>query len=190
MAAIVKFISTEYLKENTAIEQNVDDSKLTPYIIKAQEIHIQKILGSSFYDHISSAVENNTLTTAEDNLIRNYIQRATAEYAFYEAYPFITIKSTNKSTVKQNSDNSTPIELSELKYMRSAILDMAQFYTARLSKYLCDHQEDFPQYQNRILPENLPRDSRPYFNGVFIPKSSPSSSIRSYDDPSDECADC
>ena len=188
--AIVKFISTQYLKENTAIEENVDDSKLTPYIIKAQEIHLQKILGSSFYNHLSSAVENNILTQVEEDLIRDYIQRMVAEYAFYEAYPFITIKATNKSAVKQNSDNSTPIELGELKFMRSAILDMAQFYAARLSKYLCDHQGDFPEYLNRTLPENLPRDSRPYFGGIFLPKSAPSTSIRTYDDPSDECADC
>lgn len=188
--AIVKFISTQYLKENTAIEQNVDDDKLTPYIIKSQEIHLQKILGSSFYDYLSSAVENSTLTVTEENLVRNYIQRLVAEYAFYEAYPFLNYKATNKAVSKQNSDNSTPAELGEIKYMRAAILDMAQFYAARLAKYLCDHQGDFPQYNDRTLPENLPRDSRSYFGGIYIPRSAPSSTLRTYDDPSDECADC
>jgi hypothetical protein len=35
--AIVKFVSAQYVKENTAIEENVDDSKLVPYIIKSQD---------------------------------------------------------------------------------------------------------------------------------------------------------
>jgi len=188
--AIVKFISTQYLKANTAIEQNVDDDKLTPFIIKSQEVYLQKILGSSFYDYLSSAVENSTLNHLEDDLIRDYIQRLVAEYAFYEAYPFLNYKATNKAISKQNSDNSNPSELNEIKYLCSAILDIAQFYSARLAKYLCDHQSDFPQYNNRTLPENLPRDSRAYFGGIYIPKSSPSSSIRTYDDPSDECEDC
>jgi hypothetical protein len=188
--AIVKFISTQYLKANTAIEQNVDDDKLTPYIIKAQETHLQKILGSSFYDYLSSAVQNATLNALEESLIRDYIQRLVAEYAFYEAYPFLNYKTTNKAISKQNSDNSNPSDLSEIKYMRSAILDMAQFYSARLAKYLCDHQSDFPQYNDRTLPENLPRDSRSYFGGIYIPRSAPSSTIRTYDDPSNECEDC
>jgi hypothetical protein len=113
-----------------------------------------------------------------------------AEYAFYEAYPFLNYKTTNKAISKQNSDNSNPSDLSEIKYMRSAILDMAQFYSARLAKYLCDHQSDFPQYNDRTLPENLPRDSRSYFGGIYIPRSAPSSTIRTYDDPSNECEDC
>jgi len=182
--AIVKFVSAQYVKENTAIEENVDDAKLVPYIIKAQDTHIQQVLGSSFMNHLYDAVANSTLTQAEEDLIRDYIQRTVAEYTFYEAYPFLHMKATNKGGVKQNSDNSTPIELTELKYLRSAILDMAQFYLKRLEKYMCDHPTDFPAYQNPTLPENvIKKTGGVYFNGIYMPNKKGGTSLEAWDEP-------
>jgi hypothetical protein len=171
--SIVKFISCNYLKENTAIQNNVDDNLLEPYIIKAQDTHIQQILGSSFMEHLYDAIQNSTLTAAEEALIRNYIQRAVAEWAHYEVYPFLNYKNTNKAISKESSEYSTPADLDEIKYMRSAVRDLAEFYLKRLDKYLCDHQQDFPEYQNPNLPENLPKNSKPYFNGIYMPKKGP-----------------
>ena len=187
----VKFISTNYLKENTLIEMNVDDSKLTTLIIKCQRIYLQQLLGSSFYDHLSVAVSGSTLTAVEESLIRNYVQPMVAEYVVYEALPSLTFKATNKAVVKQNSENSTPIDLDELKFFRASVRDMAEFMGERLSKYLCDNPSLFPEYQNPTLPENLSRNSRSYMSGVYIPKSGTNNlGIRSYNDPSDDCTDC
>ena len=181
--AIVNFVSCQYIKEHTTIEENVDDSLLTPYIIKVQDTHIQQVLGSSFMDHLYSAVTNSTLTTAEESLIRDYIQRTVAEYVFYEAYPFISFKSTNKGTQKQNSEWSTSAELSEIKFIRSAILDMAQFYLSRLVKYMCDHSADFPAYLNPTLPQNVDKSRKAFFGGVYLEKRN-NNGIRTYDEDS------
>lgn len=183
--SIVKFISTQYLKESTSIQNNVDDSLLEPYIIKVQDTHIQQVLGSSFMAHLYDAIENSTLTAVEEALIRNYIQRTVAEWAHYEVYPFLNYKNTNKAISKESSEYSVPAELDEIKYMRSAIRDMAEFYSTRLAKYLCDHQSDFPEYQNPDLPENLPRNNKSYFNGIYIERKGPKG-IQSYDEPFSE----
>lgn len=164
---IVKFIDAAYLKQHTTIEQNVDDNKLTPFILKSQDTHLQEILGSSFMEHLYNAYLNNTMTNDERNLVIDYIQRMVAEWAFYEAYPHITFKPANKAVVKQNSDNSNPIELDELKYMRNVIRDLAEFYSERLRKYLNYNSELFPEYYNINAPENLPRINRSYFSGIY-----------------------
>ena len=178
----VKFISNTYLKENTLIEMNVDDSKLTTLIIKCQRIYLQQVLGSSYYDHLSTAISGGTLTTIEDNLIRNYVQPMVAEYVVYEALPSLTFKATNKAVVKQNSDNSTPIDLDELKFFRASVRDMAEFMGERLNKELCNNISLYPEYNNPTLPENLSRNSGTYFNGIYIPKN-----ITNDDD---DCIDC
>lgn len=182
--AIVKFVSAQYVKENSILEMNIDDAKLTPVIIKVQTVYLQQIIGSSFMDHLYDAVANNTLTTAEENLIRDYIQRFVCEYVVYEVYPFIHMKATNKAVVKQNSDNSTPIDLSELKFLRSAVKDMAEFYGARIEKYLCDHASDFPAYQNPTLPENvIKKTGGVYFNGIYMPNKKGGTSLEAWDEP-------
>lgn len=184
----VQFVTSEQVKQNSTIEMNVDDSKISPIIMKVQYIYIQQSLGSSFYEHLVNAVSGGTLTTAEDNLIRTYLQPTIIEYTVYEVLPFLNFKATNKAISKQNSDNSTPSDLSEIKYLRSNVKDMAEFMNTRLVKYLCDNSNLFPEYLNPTHPENLPKKSKTYFTGVYIPKKS-TGGLRVVDDESDDC-DC
>jgi len=168
MANIVEFVSTKYIKEHTNIENNVDSNKIRPYIIKVQDTHLQQILGSYFYYHLMDAAYNGTLTANEDTLVRNYIQRFVSEWVFYEVFPFLNYKVTDKAVSKESSENSTFSELNEIKYLRNAISDMAQFYGERLDKYLRDNSQLFPEYQNPDVPENLPKIGNKYFQGVYI----------------------
>lgn len=166
----VKFISTIYLKENTTIEDNVDDNKLVPFIYKCQDIYLQQILGTTFFEHLKDAIVNDSLTTYEDNLIRDYIQNMVSEWTLYEALPFISNKITNKSLSQENYEFGTPSTLDDLKYLRNSIRDMAEFYSKRLNKYLCDNSSLFPVYQNPNSKENLRKNSKSYFSGIYIPK--------------------
>jgi hypothetical protein len=186
--AIVQFIDTDYLKQNSTIEMNVDDSKLNPMILKVQMVYLQQSLGSSFLNHLYTAVSGSTLTSAEESLIRDFIQPMVVEYTVYEVLPFLNFKATNKAISKQNSDNSTPSDLSEIKYLRSNVKDMAEFMDQRLVKFLCDNSNLFPEYLNPSHPENLPKKSKPYFTGVYIPKKG-TGGLRVVDDESDNC-DC
>ena len=164
----VKFISTIYLKENTTIEENVDDNKLVPFIYTAQDTHIQQALGTNFYNRLKSGVTLNNLTTLEDDFLRDYVQPCLAQWVFYEAYPFLNYKTTNKAVSKESSEYSQPSELDEIKYLRNAIRDLAEFYLKRLNAYLCDFGYLFPEYQNPNPYENLPANSKSYFNGVYL----------------------
>jgi hypothetical protein len=135
---IVKFISADYLKRNTIIELNVDDSKINPIILKVQRVYLQQVLGSSFYNHLQDAVVNSTLTTYEDDLIKDYVQPGVAEWCLYELLPFLNYKSTNKAISKESSEFSEAAALDEIKYLRNSVRDMAEFLMARVDKYLKD----------------------------------------------------
>lgn len=161
------FCEVEYIKSNTTIEQNVDDSKILPFILKVQDTHLQQALGTVFYEHLKNGVQNDTLTTLERDFIANYVQKVVCEYTFYEAFPFVAIKMTDKGVVEQNSDNSTNADLGKIKYMRSGILDMAEFYLKRLNKYLCDYGNLFPQYYTSEI-QNVNINNKSYFSGIYL----------------------
>lgn len=169
--AIVKMISTDYLKENTLIEFNVDSSKLTQIILKVQSIYLTQVIGSSYYDYLCDGIENSTLNADELNMVRSYIKPFIAEYTVYEALPSMHFKMTDKGVVTQNSEWSESAQLSDVKYMRSTVKDMAEFYGVRLTKYLCDHPTKFPQYFNPDNPENVKKGAGRYFSGIYLPKS-------------------
>ena len=166
---LVYFISTTYLRQQTPIEDNVDDTKLTPWIVQAQDTYLQEGLGETFYDRLKDGVQNNNLNSDEQSFMRNFVQPQVAQFAFYLMMPFINLKITNKSIAKEGSEFSTPAELTELKFLRSAVLDMAEFYKRRMIKYLLDHPSMFPAYNNPNALDNMPKSAQAYFTGIYIP---------------------
>lgn len=181
---VVYFISIDYLKENTPIEPAVDNDKLSPWIIQSQTTYLMGLLGATFYDRLKSGVQNNNLNTDEEYLMRNYIQPMIAQYTFYLALPFLNFKITNLSVAKESGDNSTAVDLSEIKFLRNTVLDTAQFYASRLVKYLKDYDFKFPEYLNPDSKDNLPRKSKPYFTGLYMPTTKPNfNNVETYYEP-------
>jgi len=166
---IIQFISTEYLRSVVPIEQNVDDDKLIPFIIQAQDTYTQQSIGETGYNALKDGIVNNTLSQDEVNLMKNYIQPLTAQYAFYLALPFIAYKSTNKSVSKESSEYSQPIDLEEMKYLRNSVKDVAEFYQRRLVKYLLDYPSMFTWYANPDSKDNLYKSTQAYFSGIYTP---------------------
>lgn len=166
----VKFIDIDFLKSNTTINENVDDNILVPFIYKAQDTHLQSVLGSSFYNHLKSAIVANSLTPEERALILDYIQNMVAEWTLYEVLPFINYKLTNKAISKERSEYSNNSELNELKYIRQTVRDLAEFYSKRLVNELNQNCNLYPEYNNPDRPENLRKNNSVYYSGIYIPK--------------------
>jgi hypothetical protein len=91
------------------MSRNIDDDILIPYIYRAQDINLQQILGTTFYQRLEDGVINNNLNSDEENLLRNYIQNMLVEWTTYYAIPNINMKFTNKSVTQDSSEFGTPI---------------------------------------------------------------------------------
>lgn len=165
---IIYFVDSQYVKKNTAIEGNVEDNLINNYILKSQDTHIQQVLGSGYYNYIKTNIVSGSLPTQEDNLLRQYIQPALAEWTFYEIIPHLNYKSTNKAISQQNSEFSNPSALDEVKYLRNSVRDMAEFYTKRLTKELCTGR--YSRYGS-FSDENLTKNTKSYFSGIYLNKN-------------------
>jgi hypothetical protein len=180
---VVYFISTTYLRENTPIEDNIDDDKILPYIVQAQQTILQEGIGETGMNALNTAVQNNSLTPDEQAFMRNYVQPLIAQYSFYLMFPFLNWKSTNKAISKESSEFSTPADLDEIKYLRSSILDMAEFYKRRMVKYLLDHPAMFMWYSNPDALDNLPKTAQSYFTGIYMPYGGVRGNIMNWYEP-------
>lgn len=169
--AIVRFISTDLLKKRTPIDGNVDGDILNNYILKAQETHIQQILGTDLYNALKTKVQSSTVTGDYITLMNDYVQPALIEYSFYECLPFISLRLTNKSIVRGNSDYSTEADLDDLKYLRSTVRDVAEFYGERCVKYLKSDRSRFPEYMTNSTLDKMKPSGSAYFTGIYIPGS-------------------
>ena len=170
------FIGSQYLRDNSIINDNVDSKVLEPLIRVTQDKYIQSTIGTPLYEKMIQLVEaaNPALpspvpvTGDYKILLEDYIIPVLVQYTVYEAVPFMNFKFRNKSISKQASDNSTPADLAELYYIRDNVLSTAQFYAERMSVYLCKNSNLFPEYHASTT--DLSPDPNNSFNGIHIPR--------------------
>lgn len=166
------FIGVSDLKDNTPINLNVDDKKLVMSIKDAQEIQIQQILGTNLYTKLKTLVKDNTITSGTNTsyklLLDEYIIPTLIKFALVECLPFTNFKIENKNLGNQSSDNSTPVELDELKYFISLNKDKAEYYAQRLTDYLIANSATYPEYTTSTTCDQILPNNSSYFCGIQL----------------------
>ena len=110
MTNFVYFISVTYLKDNTPINENVDDKLLKSAIKEAQEIYVRDIIGSGVYNELLDQAYNGTLTVNNQLLLDSYIAPCLKYYTLTESLLPMTFKMLNKTYNPIEKDREeTPI---------------------------------------------------------------------------------
>jgi hypothetical protein len=95
MTNFVYLISTTYLKNESPINENVDDKLLKNAIKESQEIYIRDIIGSGLYNELQTQAFAGTLSANNTNLLDTYIAPCLKYYTLTESMlpmTFIGIK--------------------------------------------------------------------------------------------------
>lgn len=160
----IYLISTQFLKENTSINDNVADYLLNAAIRDAQTINLQQTTGTKLYKKILSLVADGTISDPENEpyktLLDDYIQPLVLNWAFVYAIPQIRYKIMNVGVVNQSGDNSTPTDTKEMQFVIDEARNKAEYYSTILSDFLKANFKTYPEYlQNTEWDEK-----RPFFN--------------------------
>lgn len=169
MAAISLFVSEQRFKQFTSVDNNVRDNDVAVYILQAQQMYAQDTLGTTFYNRLTEGIIANDLTADEGNLLNDYIAPMVMQYGYYLMLPTLKYKIVDKGVLNGTSEETSATSLEELKYLRQAALDAAQFYTKRLREYLLDNPGMFTQYENPGTDGMYPNKTNPYFSGLVTP---------------------
>ena len=108
------WINQQYIKTFTPLNANIDTSEIASHIETAQLIHTREILGKNLYEDLSTKIQNNTLSTPEDELV-DILKQALAYRSAEIAIPFLSIKIRNKGTVRMRDDFAEPASVEEMK---------------------------------------------------------------------------
>lgn len=146
--ANVLFISEDYLKSFTIINDNTEMKLITPLIDKIQDQRILPSIGTGLFNEIKSQIVANTLTALNLTLLDDYIAKACLWWVMYEAPLVFVYRFMNKGVMKKSSDNSSPADMSELNVLRDNFKNDAEWYTQRIIDYLCQSNNSYPLYNN------------------------------------------
>ena len=149
------FISEARLKSLTAVHENVEPDDLMPYVVQAQDIYLQDVLGTKLFNSLKALIVAGTALNAYQlTLIEDYISPTIANYS-----------------LNPSSEESLNTGFSEMKYLRESVLDTAQFYMTRTQEYLCDNSSQFPDFTQPGNDGMMPNPRSPYNSGIVMPHS-------------------
>lgn len=167
MAQTALLVSEQRVKQWTNLDDNVRVNEVTPFIIQAQDIYLQDRLGTKFFTRLKAGVIANDLNADEQLLLNDYVGPMLAHYSLYLMMPGLKYKLVEKGVLNGTSEETTPTTLEELRFLRQATLDTAEFYDQRLKEYLCDVESGtFPEYSDPGSDGMHPNHETAYFSGL------------------------
>jgi hypothetical protein len=164
MADTVLLVSEQRMKQWTALDNNIRIDVLTPSILNAQNVYTQQILGTRFYDRLKQGVINDDLTANESAFLKDYVGPSLMQYALYLLLPNLKYKLAEKGILNGTSEETAATGLDEMKYLRQAAIELAQFYDERMVDYLKDNPGMFPEYTNPGTDGMMPDKGTAYQN--------------------------
>jgi hypothetical protein len=173
----VLLISEVKLKNFTSINKNVDMDVLKANVQICQDIDLQTIIGTKFYNHLCSQVTatGNTFNPDEKILVDDYIQPYLLQQSYFRAMPNIMYRTMNNGITQGQMENASIVDVETFKYLRNVQKQTADFYMTRLQDYLLigRGQNKFPDYVTQSTIDGMiPDRAQKYMNGIALRHSS------------------
>lgn len=152
MAKLDKLIDYAYLKEETDLPQNIDDSILEKKIYKAQET-LRMLMGDEFYQDYKLNYKNNTLSPVY-LLLKPYVD----QYVAHQAYEFYTIQANfapSRSGFRVHTeDNSVVASDIQMATIIKDAKERAQYYKRLLVDFLNGNSANYELYKSNCSTSN------------------------------------
>ena len=139
----------------------------------AQDIDLQTILGTRFYNHLLSQVSatGNTFNADETTLVNDYVQPFLVQQAYFQAIPHLMYRTMNRGIVEGTMESATSVNIDTMKYLRTIQKQRADFYLTRLQDYLLIGYGSnvFPDYISQSSRDGMiPNRAQKYNNGIYL----------------------
>lgn len=170
--ANVLLVSEKKIKSFTNINKNVDIDAIKAEILIAQDIHLQSLLGTKFYNHLLDQVTltGNTFNSDESDLVDEYIAPFLIQVSYYEMLPHLHYRTMNRGIVEGTMESATSVDRETMMYLRGIQKQRADFYKMRLQDYLITGhgQNKFPQYLSQTTMDGMIPNKTAKYNSPIV----------------------
>lgn len=142
----ILIVNEELFKLYSQVSINVGIDKCYPFLQLAQSFYIEPILGTPLLDELKNEIKTNSLTETNKALIIKCAHCLSAWTDFLAARS-LGYTVTQKSIVKEHSENSEALNKEELGYYIGGLREIANQAQDVLVKYLCRCQDLYPLWR-------------------------------------------
>jgi len=155
----VLLINRSDIMRLSGVNGSIDIDKILPHVNTAQDIHLEPILGTNLLDKCKTLIAAGELGDAGNEaykkLVYDYVTPALVNLTMWDAMPYIQYTIANGGIFQHNSENSnSPIDDS-VNQLIHRFKDKAAEYVRRLSAYICDNSDSFPEVSESITGGEL-----------------------------------
>ena len=163
-------ISEAKLREFTDINDSLDTSLIKNAVREAQDIHLQRIIGTKLYQKILSDIDASTLAGDYLTLVSDYIQDFLLYAAYYETLEAIYLRPKNNGLLTPTGgENSINVDRTLFNQKRQSVENKMEYYANRLSSYISDEEGLFPELNtNNKLYEQSPDYASQYRSPIVF----------------------
>lgn len=144
---MIYFLSEQRIKTDF-LNDNMDSDLILNAIRESQDIYLRTIIGDSLYNTLSRLIENDIVVEPYKNLLDNFI----IIYLEYKTLSSLCVTSTfklsNMGMAQAYDSNINTQSMQNVKYLQSHYDSKASFYESRLTEYLTQNINVFPDYKN------------------------------------------
>jgi hypothetical protein len=162
-------ISEAKLREYTDIDNNVDTALIKNGIREAQDIELQRLLGTLLYDKLLSDVDSDALTGNYKTLVDDYVQDFLIYASYYYILDSIYLRSRNNGLLTPNGgENSDGVDRTLYNVKRQSVKNKMEYYADGLKDYLIEEEALYPELtSNTKLYQNSP-DYTDQYGAPFV----------------------
>lgn len=166
----VFFIDPNGLKNHPSfIQKNIEDSVLSPTILRVQETMIRPILGQRLYARLVQGVNDNDLNADEQTLITDYLIDAIIAGCEMRVVVHTTKRIRNKGTGNIQDESFKPLADVDAKPLKDLLRSDFDVYREAIICYLKENYLLYPEYYAEGEPgycycEVKPDQGKPYKN--------------------------
>lgn len=145
----ILLISEDTLKTHSHLNDNVWGKSLTPAIITAQDIYLQKFLGSCLYKRVLELVENGDIRNKNYEIYKELLDNYITNFLIYQTLanliPEISTKITNMGLVVSNDEHVQNVTQGERDLVMGQYQKYADAYCKMMQDFLKSNRNSFPE---------------------------------------------
>ena len=145
----ILLISEDTLNTYSHLNDNVWGKSLTPAIITAQDIYLQKFLGSCLYKKVLELVKSGEIRNENYAMYKELLDSYITNFLIYQTLanliPEISTKITNMGLVTSNDEHVQNVTQGERDLVMGQYQKYADAYCKMMQDFLKENRDNFPE---------------------------------------------
>ncbi len=144
--ARVLFITEDYIKTNSTIDDNCDAQTLMIITYDAQELYIEPLLGSRLYNKLKADIVASTLTGDYLTLMNDYVVPTLLKWIIHDYVPMSSARLRSVGATKKSGEFGQSMDMKNLTFIMNMAENKANLIGMKMIDYLACNVDLFPEY--------------------------------------------